>query len=208
MTKTNNNLDNAFNNLAELAKELNISEDQTLTLLERHDMNDRINSMNPAINKRIVLTAIELSGLKAEAKNVKSKSNVKKKDVNLTNFTSQQALADYLQVSRQTVINRLKANKLKGKLDFTQSEMELLQGQPKQSKRSKSKVKSNVNVEVKAFDTLQAQLTEKDKQIAQLLKQLDQAQQLQLDLQSQLKNLPAPKQKLGFWSRLFGQSDD
>lgn len=208
MTKTNNNLDNAFNNLAELAKELNISEDQTLTLLERHDMNDRINSMNPAINKRIVLTAIELSRLKAEAKNVKSKSNVKKKDVNLTNFTSQQALADYLQVSRQTVINRLKANKLKGKLDFTQSEMELLQGQPKQSKRSKSKVKSNVNVEVKAFDTLQAQLTEKDKQIAQLLKQLDQAQQLQLDLQSQLKNLPAPKQKLGFWSRLFGQSDD
>lgn len=131
---------------------------------------------------------------------------VNKKINNQKTFKNLTDLGNFLGISRQTTSNRVKKNGWKGRLSFSDSELNLLKGNAKK--------KLNVNVkDEQLVSALNKQIESQNETIRGLNEQLLNAQKLQLLSQQhaeqltnelhELKKIEQPKQ--GFWARLFGK---
>lgn len=119
-------------------------------------------------------------------------------------FKSVSELAEYIGVTRKTLYERAKANKIILSGNYNEAQMDILRSR----RKVKKKTEQNNQKETKPLNSIQAenqflknQINNKDKEIAMLnnhIKQshilINQAQQLQLMAEKKIATLEAPKQ--------------
>lgn len=124
---------------------------------------------------------------------------------NYEQFSNLTELGKYLNISRQTASNRIKANGWTGRLSFSEKELNALKSQKKKG----AKVKSN-NEQI--VSVLSKQVADQQETIKSLNEQLINSQKLQLisqqenqTLLNQLNDMKSIEQKKpSFWQRIFG----
>lgn len=126
---------------------------------------------------------------------------------NYQQFKNLTELGKFLNLSRQTVSNRIKANGWTGRLSFSTKELDKLKSKPKKSANVKNNNEQIVSMLTKRIDAQQETIKSLNEQLvnSQKLQLMSQQENKQLIEQlDKLKSIEAPKPS--FWSRLFGKS--
>lgn len=126
---------------------------------------------------------------------------------NYQQFKNLTELGKFLNLSRQTVSNRIKANGWTGRLSFSNKELDKLKSKPKKTANVKNNNEQIISVLTRQIDAQQETIKSLNEQLvnSQKLQLMSQQENKKLiDQLNELKAIEAPKP--GFWSRLFGKS--